>query len=164
MTEAQASQEVQMPRMQVLTQFVRDMSFENIAAQKSVTGKLDPQANVQVGLDAKKRGDDIYEIIHKISVTATSGEQTLFILEVEYAGIFKVENISDEHLLPYLMVECPRMLFPYIRRIVSDVSRDGGFAGFNIEPIDYLALYRSQAMQNQAANASAEGAGERASN
>jgi preprotein translocase subunit SecB len=100
-------------------------------------------------------------VILKIQVTSKAKESgdTLFVLELEYAGVFHVENVPDEQLHPFLLIECPRMLFPFVRRIVSDVTRDGGFPPLNLETIDFLQLYRTElarrAQAQQAETASA---------
>ncbi|MEL6509631.1 MAG: protein-export chaperone SecB [Pseudomonadota bacterium] len=134
-------------KMQILAQFIRDLSFENILAQKGVSGEVTPDVQVQVNLDAKKRPTDHqFEVVVKTQITskAKDGGETLFIMELEYAGIFHIENVPDEQMHPFLLIECPRMLFPFLRRIVSDVSRDGGFPPLNLENIDFMALYRSE--------------------
>jgi len=105
---------------------------------------------VQVNLDAVKRADDQYEVVQKLKVEAKAGEQALFLLEIEYAGRFKVENVPENQLHPYLMIECPRMTFPYLRRIVSDITRDGGYPPLNLDNIDFMALYRQEIARRQA--------------
>lgn len=135
-------------KMQVLAQFVRDMSFENMVAQKGITGS-DVQPDIQVGvsLDARKRAaDHQFDVITKYKITSsnkTNGE-TLFLLELDYAGIFHVEGVTDEQMHPFLLIECPRLLFPFVRRIISDVTRDGGLPALNIDTVDFLALYRQE--------------------
>ena len=144
----------QAPKMNVLAQFVRDISFENILAQKGASGEAQPDVQVQVNIDAKKRPTDHqYDVLLKLKVTSKSKttEDVFFILELEYAGIFHIENIPDEQLHPFLMIECPRMIFPFARRIVSDVTRDGGFPPVNLDMIDFVALYRNELMRRQAA-------------
>ncbi|NNF24201.1 MAG: protein-export chaperone SecB [Rhodobacteraceae bacterium] len=146
-------------KMQVLGQFIRDMSFENIVAQKGVQGDVTPDIQVQVSLDGKKRPtDNQYEVVAKFKVTSKNKgtEDMLFLMELDYGGIFHIENVPEEQLHPYLMIECPRILFPYIRRIVSDVTRDGGFPQLNLENIDFVSLYRQTMLQRQAAQSSAE--------
>ena len=131
----------------VLAQYIRDMSFENILAQKGVTGDAQPEIQVQVNLDARKRKpDDQYEVITKLNVTSKTKEkgEPLFVLELEYAGVFEVKGVPEEQMHPYLLIECPRITFPFLRRIVSDMTRDGGFPPLNLETIDFLALYRSE--------------------
>lgn len=141
-------------KMQVLAQFIRDLSFENIVAQKGVQGEVQPDIQVQVSLDAKKRQvDNQYEVVCKFNVTSKnkSDSASLFLLELEYGGVFQLEGVPEAQLHPFLMIECPRILFPFIRRIVSDVTRDGGFPPLNIDNIDFVQLYRQQLAQRQAA-------------
>ncbi len=143
------------PQLRPLGQFIRDLSFENILASKPVEGQVKPDVSVQVGLDAKKRGEDSnqYEVIGKFKITSKNkdSEDILFVMELEYGGIFTAENVKEEQLHPFLLIEAPRLMFPYIRRIVSDVTRDGGFPALNLEPIDFVALYRQGLAQRQAA-------------
>ena len=135
-------------KMSVLAQFVRDMSFENMVAQKGISGS-DVQPDIQVGvsLDARKRAaEHQYDVNLKLKVASKNkgtGE-TLFLMELDYGGIFHVEGVPEEQLHPFLMIECPRLLFPYVRRIISDVTRDGGFPPLNIDSVDFLALYRQE--------------------
>ncbi len=146
---ADEAQPVQ-PKMHILSQYIRDLSFENIAAQKGLSDEVKPEIQVQVNLDAAKRGDDQYEVVQKLKVEAKANDQALFLLEIEYAGRFKVENIPENQLHPYLMIECPRMTFPYLRRIVSDITRDGGYPPLNLDNIDFMALYRQEIARRQA--------------
>jgi preprotein translocase subunit SecB len=146
-------------KMQVLAQYIRDMSFENILAQKGITGEVQPNVSIQVNIDAKKRPvEHQYEVIIKSNISSKTKEkdEPMFLLELEYAGIFHIENIPEDQLHPYLMIECPRMIFPFLRRIVSDVTRDGGFPSLNLETIDFLALYRSEIQRRVDENAKAK--------
>lgn len=135
-------------KMSVLAQFVRDMSFENMVAQKGLTGgDVQPDIQVAVSLDARKRpADHQYEVISKFRVTSKNkvNGDMLFLLELDYGGIFHVEGVAEEQLHPFLLIECPRLLFPFIRRIISDVTRDGGFPPLNVDTVDFLALYRQE--------------------
>lgn len=154
-----AAQQMQQPQMKVLGQFIRDMSFENILSRKPIEGEVQPDIQVQVSLDGRKRGDDNqYEVVSKYKITSKNknGDETLFLFELEYGGLFHIENVPNEQLHPFLLIECPRMLFPFVRRIVSDVTRDGGFPPLNLETIDFVALYRQQLMQQQAAKQAGE--------
>lgn len=135
-------------RLNILAQFTRDLSFENIVAQKGIGGEVSPEIQVQVSLDARRRqAEHQYEVICKYRVTSqNSSDQTkLFLCELEYAGVFHIEGVPEDQMHPFLMIECPRMLFPFVRRILSDVTRDGGFPPFNLDPIDFVALYRQEA-------------------
>ena len=131
----------------VLAQYIRDLSFENILAQKGISGDAQPEIQVQVNLDARKRKvDHQFEVITKLNITSKTKEKgdPLFVLEIEYAGVFHVEGVPEDQMHPYLLIECPRITFPFLRRIVSDVTRDGGFPPLNLETIDFLALYRAE--------------------
>ncbi|EAQ07538.1 protein-export chaperone SecB [Yoonia vestfoldensis] len=144
---AGAAPQPQQISSRVLAQYIRDMSFENILAQKGVKGDAQPEVQVQVNLDARKRtADHQFEVITKLNITSKTkaAGEPLFVLEIEYAGVFHVEGVPEEQMHPYLLIECPRITFPFLRRIVSDVTRDGGFPALNLETIDFLALYRSE--------------------
>ncbi|MEM9853067.1 MAG: protein-export chaperone SecB [Pseudomonadota bacterium] len=140
--------------MRALAQYVRDLSFENILAQKGTSADGQPDVAVQVSLDGRKRGgENQYEVIVKLNVsskTKDSGDP-LFVLELEYAGIFFIDGVPSEQLHPFLLIECPRLLFPFIRRVVSDVTRDGGFPPLNLENIDFVGLYRNELQKRVAA-------------
>lgn len=144
---AGAAPQPQQITSRVLAQYIRDMSFENILAQKGVKGDAQPDVQVQVNLDARKRtADHQFEVITKLNITSKTkaAGEPLFVLEIEYAGVFHVEGVPEEQMHPYLLIECPRITFPFLRRIVSDVTRDGGFPALNLETIDFLALYRAE--------------------
>ena len=158
---AEEKQAIQ-PNTKVLAQFIRDLSFENILAQKGLDTNTPPDIKVKVNLDAKKRKpEDQYEVLIKLSVissikteatepTDDKENSKLFILEIEYGGIFEVTGVPEDQIHPYLMIECPRILFPYLRRIVGDVTRDGGFPPLNLEQINFLALYQNEISRRQA--------------
>ncbi len=151
--QANAEQPAQV-KMNVLTQFVRDLSFENILAQRGTGGEVQLDVTVSVNLDAKKRSPDHqYEVAMKLNIAGNNKEdnQPLFILEMEYAGVFHVEGVPENQMHPFLLIECPRMIFPYVRRIVGDVTRDGGFPPLNLENIDFVQLYRNEIARRQTA-------------
>ena len=136
------------PKMNILGQYVRDLSFENILSRRGVDGEVNPEIQVNVNIDAKKRSKDKqFEVIIKLRVDskAKGTDNVLFVLELDYSGLFQIENVPDDQLHPFLLIECPRMLFPFLRRIVSDITRDGGFPPLNLENIDFLKLYRQEA-------------------
>jgi len=153
-------------KVQVLAQYVRDLSFENAVAQSKLTvPQGQPDIQVQVSLDARKRDTEHqYEIITKYKIESKTKEdgKALFLVELEYGGVFHIENVPQEQLHPFLLIECPRILFPFARRIISDVTRDGGFPALNLDLIDFMALYRQelqrQSQKNQAAGGAAGGA------
>ena len=135
-------------KFQVLAQFIRDLSFENAVVRGD--GKIpagQPDIQVQVSLDAKKReSDGHFEVISKYRVESKIKEtgQTLYLVELEYGGIFLIEGLPQDQMHPFLLIECPRIVFPFARRIISDVTRDGGFPPLNIDTVDFLALYRQE--------------------
>lgn len=150
---AQGQGEQQQVKMTTLTQFVRDLSFENILAQRGSGGEVQPDVTVNVNLEPKKRSNENqYEVVAKLKINSKNKgtEEDLFILELEYAGVFHIEGVPDDQLHPFLMIECPRMMFPFFRRIVSDVTRDGGFPPLNLENIDFVAIYRQELARLQA--------------
>lgn len=150
---AEEAQQPAQPGMKILAQYIRDMSFENILSQKGASGEVAPDVQIQVNIDAKKRTvENQFEIVIKLKVNSVNKGTTenLFLLEIEYAGLFLVTGVTDEQLHPFLLIECPRMLFPFLRRIVSDVTRDGGFPPLNLETIDFLQLYRQELERRQA--------------
>ena len=142
-------------KMSVLAQYVRDMSFENMVAQKGLTGgDVQPDIQVAVSLDARKRAQDHqFDIVTKFKVTSKNkvNGDTLFLMELDYGGIFHVEGVPEDQLHPFLLIECPRLLFPFVRRIISEVTRDGGFPPLNIDTVDFLALYRTELQRRSAA-------------
>jgi len=144
---AKKTEDIAPPKMNILAQYVRDLSFENILAQKGVDGELNPEIQVNVNIDAKKRTTEKqFDVIVKLRVDSKSKNtnNVLFVLELDYGGVFQIENIPNDQLHPYLLIECPRMLFPFLRRIVSDITRDGGFPPLNLENIDFFKLYRQE--------------------
>ena len=112
-----------------------------------------------MNLDAKKRGGDNNQFESSIKLNITSkakeGDATLFVMEIDYVGIFHIEGVPEDQMHPFLLIECPRMIFPFLRRVVSDVTRDGGFPPLNLENIDFIALYRNEIARRQAENESA---------
>ena len=130
----------------ILGQYIKDLSFENPTPaqtiQKLATEK--PTMNINVNLNAQQVGDDVYEVDLKVTATAQSGDETAFVAELLYSGLFAIKNLPEEQLQPFLMVEAPRQIFPFARRILSDVTRDGGFPPLMLEPIDFAGLYHQQ--------------------
>ncbi len=144
---AAAPQPQQQAQTRILAQYIRDLSFENILAQKGADGDTQPEIKVQVNLDARKRGaENQFEVITKLKIESVTKEKgaPLFVIELDYAGIFDVQGVPEDQMHPYLLIECPRLTFPFVRRIVSDMSRDGGFPPLNLDTIDFVALYRAE--------------------
>jgi preprotein translocase subunit SecB len=138
------------PRLMIQTQYVRDLSFENPRAPASLeTGHGRPEITVRVDVRAQPFADDRYEIALHLNVDAKAGGETTFVLELTYAGIFALVEVPQESRQPILLIECPRLLFPFARRIVADATHDGGFPPLMIDPIDFVALYRRRQQQAQ---------------
>jgi preprotein translocase subunit SecB len=131
-----------MSNIKVLTQYIKDLSFEiPNAPQIFLNNQEKPNIGISVDIDAKKIANDAYEIALKIKADAKVAEETLFICEVAYCGIFALQNIDENMLEQILLVYCPNLLFPYLRRIVSNMVVDGGFPPLMLDPIDFAALY-----------------------
>ncbi|MFO1038915.1 MAG: protein-export chaperone SecB [Geminicoccaceae bacterium] len=138
------------PRLSILTQYVKDLSFENPHAPGGMAQNARPEIQIGVEANANQTGDGQYEVVIDIRVDAKSGETSLFMLELSYGGLFALANIPDESLQPLVLIECPRLLFPFARRIIADCTRDGGFPPLMLDPIDFVALYRRRMqMQDQ---------------
>jgi preprotein translocase subunit SecB len=159
MPEQNGAQPAQPPRinMRILAQYMRDLSFENVAAQKKLAGtNVQPDIQVQVSLDANKRDiEGQFEVATKFKITSTNKAdgQALFVVELDYVGLFQIDGVPQEQLHPFLLIECPRMIFPFARRIISDVTRDGGFPPLNLDTVDFLELYRQELLRQQSAQA-----------
>ncbi len=140
------------PSIKILAQHIRNMSFENEIAKKGAIPEVAPEVNVRVNLDAKKRStENQYEVLINLKVNSKSqkGGEPLFVLHLEYGGVFHLIGIPNERLHPFLLVECPRTLFPFVRRVVSDITRDGGFPPLNLENINFLQLYQRRNERRQ---------------
>lgn len=145
------------PNMQVLAQFIRDFSFENPRAPNSLRMDARPEVDLGVEMSAKGRTDGLFEVDLKLTVKASTAEGPMFAIELVYGGLFQLGNIPEQMIEPTLLVECPRYLFPFARRIVADVSADGGFTPpFFLDPIDFGTLYMQQ-KQNALAQAGVQG-------
>ncbi|MBM3518332.1 MAG: protein-export chaperone SecB [Alphaproteobacteria bacterium] len=130
------------PRILLAGQYIRDLSFENPNAPGSLRVDVQPQVQISVQVNAAQRAPNLYEASLQINATAKRGEETVFVVELVYGGLFNFENIPANSLQALCLIECPRLLFPFARRIVADVTRDGGFPPLLMEPVDFALLYR----------------------
>ena len=136
------------PGIRVLAQFVRDFSFENPRAPESLRGGLEQtQIDMGVEMNARGREDGLFEVDLKLSARAVRDNETVFHVELLYGGLFAIEGVASEDLEPVLLIECPRFLFPYARRLISDVTTEGGFPPFLLDPIDFAGVYASRKAQ-----------------
>ena len=137
------------PGIRILAQFIRDLSFENPRAPESLraAGAAQPQIDLGVEMNARGRPDGLFEVDLKLSARATRDEQPVFHVEVMYGGLFHISGVPEDQLEPVLLIECPRFLFPYARRLISDVTAEGGFPPFLIDPIDFAGVYAARKAQ-----------------
>ncbi|MFC0284474.1 protein-export chaperone SecB [Camelimonas abortus] len=140
------------PLLNGLAQYTRDLSFENPNAPRSLTPQdKPPQISIQVNVGAQQLSETDFEVELKLEGSAKVENETLFAFDLTYCGIFRAQNIPPEDLHPVIMIECPRLLFPFARQIVADAVRSGGFPPLYVDPIDFAALYRERAQQFAAA-------------
>ncbi len=134
----------------VNAQYIKDLSFENPNAPNSLvnTGKA-PDVDVNINVEAKKLSDTSFEVALKINAHAKTEENATFIVELSYACVMTLNNVPEDQIQPVLMIEGPRMLFPFARQIVADATRNGGFPPLLINPIDFVAMYQQNAAANQ---------------
>ncbi|MEM8855370.1 MAG: protein-export chaperone SecB [Pseudomonadota bacterium] len=157
---AGATQAGAQPSVRVMAQYIKDLSFENPRAPASLQ-KRDTQPAINIGVNVGARGltDNDYEVTLTLEAKAAEEDSTNFEVELKYAGVIRVENMKQEHLQPFLLIEGPRLLFPFARQIVADAVRNGGFPPLMIDPIDFVTLYRRnmERVQAQAQNTNSDG-------
>lgn len=138
------------PRFGLSAQYTKDLSFEHPMAPRTFSMQGAPQISVNVGTQAERVNDSLFEVTLRILCEAKHGEETAFLVDLHYAGLFTLANIPPEHVEPLLLVEAPRLLFPFARRIVADATRDGGMPPLMLDPIDFVQQYqRSKEAQAQ---------------
>jgi preprotein translocase subunit SecB len=139
------------PGIRILAQYVRDLSFESPHAPESLRGgAAQPQVDLGVELNARGRPDGFFEVELKLNARANRDGEPVFIIELLYAGLFQVVGVSEGDLEAVLMIECPRYLFPFARRIIADLTGEGGFPPFLLEPIDFAGIYAARRAQEDA--------------
>jgi len=139
-----APQDGDPPGIRILAQFVRDLSFENPRAPEALRGGAQPQIDLGVEMNARGREDGLFEVELKLSAKANRDDGALFVVELLYGGLFQITGVSPEDMEPVLLIECPRYLFPYARRIISDITSEGGFPPFLLDPIDFAGVYAAR--------------------
>jgi preprotein translocase subunit SecB len=135
------------PAAGLISQYIKDLSFENPNAPAIYQSTNVPGIDVQFNIGASQVGEEVHEVTLKIDVRAESDGEVAFIVDLAYAGLFGLRNIPAEHVQPFLLGEAPRLLFPFARRVLADAVRDGGFPPLLLEPIDFTQLYLQQAEQ-----------------
>ena len=134
------------PSISIVTQYAKDLSFENPKAPFGLQQQdARPEIQIRVDVRAQQLNAEQFEVLLEVNVDAKASNENVFLVELHYGGIFRLANIPQDSLQPLLMIECPRMLFPFARRIIADVTRDGGFPPLMIDPIDFVALYQQSA-------------------
>ncbi len=140
-----AAREGAAQQIRILAQFIRDLSFENPRAPDSLRmGQNQPNIDLGVEMNARGRPDGYFEVDLKLTAKAVRDEETVFQLELLYGGLFELTGFTEEQLELVLLIECPRFMFPYARRVISDMTAEGGFPPFHLEPIDFAAVYAAR--------------------
>jgi preprotein translocase subunit SecB len=154
------------PYIHAHAQYIRDLSFENPLAIEAAQEEASPQVNINCSVDSRKLSDQTYEVVLSLEARAMHNEKTLFLASVDYAGLFSVANVPEEHIGQVLNVHCPSLLFPFARSIIANVTRDGGYPPILIDIIDFGSLYFRQQAEagNGAGNGAGDGAGDGAGN
>jgi preprotein translocase subunit SecB len=150
-----ASQEMQ-PQLTVVSQYVKDFSFENPNAPQSLVPRQEqPQIGIQINVSATPLSETDIEVVIKLEGKAEAATTVLFRFELEFAGVFRIRNVPQESLNPVVLIECPRLLFPFAREIIATAVRNGGFPPLLLDPVDFVILYLQKMAQAQPAPASA---------
>ena len=138
------------PQINIIAQYIRDLSFECPNIDIFLSGLEDnPNLNVEINVNAKNVSKDVYESAIEFTANASSSDKVIYELELIYSGIFRVENLPKDALEPMLIVNCPTLMFPFMRRIVADITRENGFPPLFLEPIDFAGLYIQRQKQQE---------------
>ena len=139
------------PQLSVLGQYIKDLSFENPNAPRSLSpSQTQPAIQIQINVGVQQLAETDYEISLKLDGKAESAGSVLFAFDLTFAGVFRVQNVPAESLQPLVMIECPRLLFPFAREIVATAVRNGGFPPLLLDPVDFVSLYQQRVAQMQA--------------
>jgi preprotein translocase subunit SecB len=151
MTNGNGAQEAAPPQLNVLAQYTKDLSFENPNAPGSLQPQqTQPNINIQINVQANNMAENEFEVTLHVDGKAENAGKVLFKFDLAYCGVFRIVNVPKENLHPLVMIECPRLLFPFAREIIATSVRDGGFPPLMLDPVDFVGLYR-QNMERQAA-------------
>ena len=146
---APAQAQTAVPQLHVLAQYIKDFSFENPNAPRSLNPGQQPSVNLQINVNANALPGNDVEVELKLEGKAETAGAVMFSFDLAFAGVFRIQNVPQESMHPLIMIECPRLLFPFAREIVATMVRSGGFPQFLIEPVDFVALYRQRMEQMQ---------------
>jgi preprotein translocase subunit SecB len=140
-----------LPQLNVLGQYVKDFSFENPNAPRSLApNQTQPAINIQINVGIAQSTPTDYEVTLTLEGKAESSGTVLFAFDLTFAGLFRIQNVPQEHIQPLVLIECPRLLFPFAREIVATAVRNGGFAPLLLDPVDFVAMYQQRMAQAQA--------------
>ncbi|HEY5817927.1 MAG TPA: protein-export chaperone SecB [Mesorhizobium sp.] len=139
------------PSLNILAQYVKDLSFESPGAPGSLRARdKAPNINIGVNVNANPLSDKEFDVVLTLTAKAETGKDVLFNVELVYGGVFKVEGFPQEHMLPILFIECPRLLFPFSRQIIAECTRNGGFPPLMLDPIDFSVMFQQKLAEDQA--------------
>jgi preprotein translocase subunit SecB len=137
--------------LNVLTQYVKDLSFESPGAPQSLKAREKaPTININVNVNANPLGGTDYDVLLTLTARAEADSAVLFNVELIYGGVFRIQGFPQEHMLPLLFIECPRLLFPFARQIIADATRNGGFPPLMIDPIDFARMFQQRLAEEEA--------------
>ena len=144
------------PQLNVLAQYTKDLSFENPNAPASLAPQAQqPAINIQINVSANNLAENEFEVILSVEGKAENAGKVMFSFDLAYAGVFRIVNVPKENLHPLVMIECPRLLFPFAREIIASAVRNGGFPPLLLDPVDFVALYQQRIAQLQQQQATA---------
>jgi preprotein translocase subunit SecB len=144
-------QGAQSPSLNILAQYTKDLSFENPGAPRSLQSRdKAPAININVNVNTNPLSETDFDVVLSLNVEAKEGEKIVFAAELVYGGVFRITGFPQEHMLPVLFIECPRLIFPFARQIIADVTRNGGFPPLMIDPIDFAQMFSQRMAQEQA--------------
>ncbi|PPJ45134.1 protein-export chaperone SecB [Rhizobium sp. KAs_5_22] len=138
------------PSLNILAQYIKDLSFENPGAPRSLQSRdKAPAININVNVNANPLSETDFDVVLALNAEAKEGDKVLFAAELVYGGVFRVTGFPQEHMLPVLFIECPRLLFPFARQIIADATRNGGFPPLLIDPIDFAQMFAQRVAEEQ---------------
>ena len=132
------------PQVSILAQYVKDLSVENPSAPQVYSWQVQPTLDVQFNLNVQPSADNVHEVTLKFDISARSDNGTHFVVDLSYAGLFAIQNVPQEALSPFLLIEAPRLLFPFARQVISDAVSSTGFPPLMLDPIDFASAYMAQ--------------------
>ncbi|MCL6709630.1 protein-export chaperone SecB [Pseudomonas sp. R2.Fl] len=139
------------PTLNILAQYIKDLSFENPGAPRSLQARdKAPAININVNVNANPLSENDFDVVLSLSAEAKDGDKVVFAAELVYGGVFRIAGFPQEHMLPLLFIECPRLLFPFARQIIADATRNGGFPPLMIDPIDFAQMFAQRMAEEKA--------------